>query len=281
MSTASHAVDISRHRSGQISAHADSVAVEEPLEIRLGYTAPDGRATRSISITMRTPGNDEELAAGFLFTEAIIVDANDIASIETCGPPAPDSGNHNVIRVELRGDVDVDLGRLQRHFYTTSSCGVCGKTSLDALKVLGQRPLAPEIPKLSESTLLDMPSKLRAAQKTFDETGGLHAAGAFDCDGELLVVMEDVGRHNAVDKVVGRLLLDNKLPASELGMMVSGRASFELMQKTLVAGMPLLAAVSAPSSLAVALAQEFGMTLIGFLRDKSFNIYAGDLRLCR
>ena len=281
MSTTSHAVDISKHRGGQISAHADSVAVEEPLEIRLGYTTPDGRATRSISITMRTPGNDEELAAGFLFTESIIAAANDIASIETCGPPAPDSGNHNVIRVELRADVDVDLGRLQRHFYTTSSCGVCGKTSLDALKVLGQRPMAPDTPTFSESTLLEMPARLRARQKTFDETGGLHAAGAFDSGGDLRVIMEDVGRHNAVDKVVGRLLLDNCLPASDLGMMVSGRASFELMQKTLVAGMPLLAAVSAPSSLAVELAQDFGMTLIGFLRDASFNIYAGGSRLCR
>ena len=281
MSTASHAVDISKHHGGQISAHADCVAVEEPLEIRLGYATPDGRATRSISITMRTPGNDKELAAGFLFTEAIISDADDIASIEACGPPAPDSGNYNVIRVELRGDVDVDLGRLQRHFYTTSSCGVCGKTSLDALKVLGQQPRTPDVPTFSESTMLEIPGKLRALQKAFDETGGLHAAGAFDNDGTLLVVMEDVGRHNAVDKVVGRLLLDNSLPASELGMMVSGRASFELIQKTLVAGMPLLAAVSAPSSLAVALAREFDMTLIGFLRDNSFNIYAGGSRLCR
>lgn len=281
MSAASHAVDISKHRGGQISAHADSVAVEEPLEIRLGYATPDGRATQSISITMRTPGNDEELAAGFLFTEAIIANAKDIASIEPCGPPAPDSGNHNVIRVELRADVEVDLGRLKRHFYTTSSCGVCGKTSLDALKVLGQQPMAANTPTFSESTLLDMPGKLRAAQKTFDETGGLHAAGAFDSCGKLLVVMEDVGRHNAVDKVVGRLLLDNVLPATEFGMIVSGRASFELMQKTLVAGMPLLAAVSAPSSLAVDLAREFNMTLVGFLRGDGFNIYAGDSRLCR
>ena len=281
MAGSSFAVDINKVAGGVQRAQADNVAVEEPLEIRLGYSTPQGRATRSVSITMRTPGNDRELAAGFLFTEAIIGDANDIACIETCGPPAPDSGNHNVIRVELRGDVDVDLGRLQRHFYTTSSCGVCGKTSLDALKVLGQQPRAPDVPTFRESTLLAMPGKLRTAQKTFDKTGGLHAAGAFDTAGKLHVVMEDVGRHNAVDKVVGRLLLDNKLPASDLGMMVSGRASFELMQKTLVAGMPLLAAVSAPSSLAVELAQEFSMTLVGFLRDNSFNIYAGESRLCR
>ncbi|MDH3748062.1 MAG: formate dehydrogenase accessory sulfurtransferase FdhD [Gammaproteobacteria bacterium] len=280
MSAGSFAVDINKHRRGRNSVRADSVAVEEPLEIRLGFTTPDGRATRSISITMRTPGNDEDLAAGFLFTEAIIHSSSDIASIDVCGPPAPDSGNHNVIRVELQPDVAVDLGRLQRHFYTTSSCGVCGKTSLDALKVVGHKPLTADVPAFSETILVAMPDKLRAAQETFEETGGLHAAGAFDTDGNLIATMEDVGRHNAVDKVIGRLLRDDKLPAKELGMMVSGRASFELMQKTLVAGMPLLAAVSAPSSLAVQLAREFNMTLVGFLRGDTFNIYAGDGRLC-
>lgn len=281
MSTASLAVDINKHRRGRVSSRADNVAIEEPLEIRLGFTTPDGRAMRSISITMRTPGNDAELAAGFLLTESIIRTADDVASIDVCGPPAPDSGNHNVIRVELRSGVEVDLGRLQRHFYTTSSCGVCGKTSLDALKSLGQRPAKPGVPRFSEATLIAMPDKLRAAQQTFEETGGLHAAGAFDADGELVVVMEDVGRHNAVDKVVGWLLRQGRLPATELGMMVSGRASFELMQKTLVAGMPLLAAVSAPSSLAVELAREFDMTLVGFLRGDSFNIYSGEARVCR
>lgn len=280
MSVGSFAVDINKHRRGRSSARADNVAVEEPLEIRLGFTTSDGRATRSISITMRTPGNDEELAAGFLFTESIIHSSSDIASIDVCGPPAPDSGNHNVIRVELQPDVEVDLGRLKRHFYTTSSCGVCGKTSLDALKVVGNKPLTPGVPAFSESMLVTMPDNLLAAQETFEETGGLHAAGAFDTGGKLVATMEDIGRHNAVDKVVGRLLRDDKLPASELGMMVSGRASFELMQKTLVAGMPLLAAVSAPSSLAVQLAREFNMTLVGFLRGDTFNIYAGDERLC-
>jgi len=280
MSAGSLAVDINKHRRGRSSARADNVAVEEPLEIRLGFTTSDGRATRSISITMRTPGNDEELAAGFLFTESIIHSSSDIASIDVCGPPAPDSGNHNVIRVELQPDVEVDLGRLKRHFYTTSSCGVCGKTSLDALKVVGNKPLTPGVPAFSESMLVTMPDNLLAAQETFEETGGLHAAGAFDTGGKLVATMEDIGRHNAVDKVVGRLLRDDKLPASELGMMVSGRASFELMQKTLVAGMPLLAAVSAPSSLAVQLAREFNMTLVGFLRGDTFNIYAGDERLC-
>ncbi len=276
----SSAIDIEKRRDGQRHALADSVAVEEPLEIRLGFSTPEGRAVRSISITMRTPGNDRELAAGFLYGESIVRRGSDIASIDTCGPPAPDSGNHNVIRVELDANVTVDLARLERHFYTTSSCGVCGKTSMDALKIVGVAPLADGSPDFSERVLVGMPDKLRAAQATFDETGGLHAAGAFDADGEFVAVMEDVGRHNAVDKVVGQLLLDDRLPASDYGLLVSGRASFELVQKAVVAGMPLIAAVSAPSSLAVDLAREFDMTLIGFLRGKSFNVYAGEQRLC-
>ena len=279
MSGSSFAVDISKVKDGAQLAQADSVAVEEPLEIRLGYSTPEGRATRSVSITMRTPGDDRELAVGFLFTEAIIHRADDVASVEVCGPPAPDTGNHNVIRVDLTADVDVDLGRLQRHFYTTSSCGVCGKTSLDALRVGGAQPVADPGQMFSGAVLTGIPDALRAAQHTFDATGGLHAAAAFDSGGDLLVTMEDVGRHNAVDKVIGSLLSNNNLPAKELGLMVSGRASFELMQKTLVAGMPLLAAVSAPSSLAVQLAREFNMTLIGFLRGGTFNIYSGEQRV--
>ncbi|MDX1508392.1 MAG: formate dehydrogenase accessory sulfurtransferase FdhD [Woeseiaceae bacterium] len=280
MGAGSFAIDINKHQSGRRSAEPDRVAVEEPLEIRLGYSTPDGRATRSVSITMRTPGDDRELAAGFLLTEAIVTKAGDIAAVETCGPPAPDSGNHNVIRVELGKDVAVDLGRLQRHFYTTSSCGVCGKTSLDALRVSGCEPFDAARPVFRENVLTGIPESLRQAQATFDKTGGLHAAAAFNADGELVCVMEDVGRHNAVDKVVGRLLLDDRIPANELGLMVSGRASFELMQKALVAGMPLLAAVSAPSSLAVQLAREFNMTLVGFLRGDTFNVYSGDERIC-
>ncbi len=279
MAASSFSVNISKVRDGVSEAVADYVAVEEPLEIRLGYSTPDGRATRSVSITMRTPGNDRELAAGFLYTEAIIRRPEDIASIETCGPPAPDSGNHNVIRVDLLPDVTVDLGKLQRHFYTTSSCGVCGKTSLDAIRVALAQPFNNVDTRFSRAVLTTIPDRLRQAQHTFEETGGLHAAAAFDSQGDLSVTMEDVGRHNAVDKVVGSLLLNKELPANELGLMVSGRASFELMQKTLVAGMPLLAAVSAPSSLAVQLAVEFNMSLIGFLRGNTFNIYAGEERI--
>jgi len=279
MAGSSHAVDISTVSNGLQQSCADSVAVEEPLEIRLGYSTTDGRATRSISITMRTPGDDHELAAGFLYSESIIRRAGDIAAIEECGPPAPDSGNHNVVRIELKPEVDVDLGRLQRHFYTTSSCGVCGKTSLDALRVIGVESMRGNETIFDRDALIAVPDKLRKAQATFEKTGGLHAAAAFDTRGNLLMTMEDVGRHNAVDKVIGALLLDDHLPAGNFGLMVSGRASFELMQKALVAGMPLLAAISAPSSLAVQLATEFDVTLVGFLRDNSFNIYSGQRRI--
>jgi FdhD protein len=227
---------------------------------------------------MRTPGHDEALAAGFLFGESIIQCAGDIIDIAPCGPAAPDTGHHNVVRVELADGVAVDLGRLQRHFYTTSSCGVCGKASLEAVRALGVAPIGTSAA-FPGPVLTGIPQKLRAAQPVFDETGGLHGAAAFTAAGELVVTMEDVGRHNAVDKVIGQLLLDDRLPASQLGLMVSGRASFELMQKALVAGMPLLAAVSAPSSLAVALAKEFDMTLVGFLRGAAFNIYAGEERI--
>ena len=255
----------------------DQVAVEEPLEIRLGYATSQGHTATSLSITMRTPGADAELALGFLFSESIISSAHDITSVEHCGEPAPDTGNHNIIRVDLAAGINVDLDRLQRHFYTTSSCGVCGKSSLDALHVTGARPIPSGSGRFGRDILVAMPDTLREHQQTFEQTGGLHAAAAFNSQGEILVVHEDVGRHNAVDKVVGALLRQGQLPASELGLIVSGRASFELMQKTLVAGFPLLAAVSAPSSLAVQLAKEFNVSLVGFLRGNTFNIYsAGD-----
>jgi FdhD protein len=279
MAQSSRAIEISKFKDGTQERLVDSVAVEEPLEIRLGWSTPDGRATRSISITMRTPGHDTELAVGFLLSESIIRKATDVASIDICGEPAPDSGNYNTVKVELNAGVDVDLGRLQRHFYTSSSCGVCGKTSLDALHATGATSLRDNTAAFSKDILTSIPEKLRESQATFDTTGGLHAAAAFTRSGELVMTMEDVGRHNAVDKVIGALALAGHLPASELGLMVSGRASFELMQKALVARMPLLAAVSAPSSLAVQLAQEFDLTLVGFLRGETFNIYSGKQRI--
>lgn len=279
MSGSSLAIDVSKVSAEQRVSKADSVAVEEPLEIQLSYPAAEGAAAKSVSITMRTPGDDAELAVGFLFTEGIIRNGAEVASVEHRGTPAAGSGLRNTVRVELEPGVAVDLGRLQRHFYTTSSCGVCGKASLDALRVTGQQSLADKSMTFPRDVIIAVPGRLREKQQVFSKTGGLHAAAVFDREGGILFVKEDVGRHNAVDKVIGSMLLKGLLPANDCGIMVSGRASFELMQKTLVAGIPLLAAVGAPSSLAVQLAQEFGMTLIGFLRQGKFNIYAGEHRV--
>ncbi len=279
MSASSHSVSVDKISAGSAKSVADFVAVEEPLEIRLSYSTPEGRTANSVSITMRTPGNDRELATGFLYSESMIHNDTDIVSIEHIGSVAPDTGNHNIIRVDLAPHVEIDLGRLQRHFYTTSSCGVCGKSSLDALRVTGAKALDLDRGRFASSVLTSMPDTLRSHQSVFDQTGSLHAAAAFSSQGEILVVHEDVGRHNAVDKVVGTLLKQAMLPASELGLIVSGRASFELMQKTLLAGFPLLAAVSAPSSLAIRLAQDFNVSLVGFLRGETFNIYSARERI--
>ncbi|MGZ3704216.1 MAG: formate dehydrogenase accessory sulfurtransferase FdhD, partial [Bdellovibrionota bacterium] len=248
----------------------DELAVEEPLEIRLGYGL--ARTRKSISITMRTPGHDGELAAGFLFTEGLVKRPEDINAIEPCG----ESGN--VIRVDLHESVEVDLKRLERHFYTSSSCGVCGKSSLEALKVQSD-PLADNGLCVPADLIHELPSLLRRAQDIFDSTGGLHASALFSSGGELCLLREDVGRHNALDKVIGASFLGGHLPLSRSILLVSGRASFELVQKAAVAGIPLFAAVGAPSSLAVELAQERGITLLGFVRDHRFNIYSGKERL--
>jgi FdhD protein len=284
MNTSSLAITVQKVRADSANSAGsalvnDHVAVEEPLEIRLGYKAASGRTATSLSITMRTPGNDAELAVGFLYSESIVTCAADIQRVEHCGPAAPDTGNHNIVRVDLASHVAVDLGRLQRHFYTTSSCGVCGKSSLEALRITGAERLRDGTVSFAKDVLTKMPDALRDRQQAFDQTGGLHAAAAFDSKGEILVVHEDVGRHNAVDKVIGTLLMQNRLPADKLGLIVSGRASFELMQKALVAGMPLLAAVGAPSSLAVQLANEFNVSLVGFLRGETFNIYSAGERI--
>ncbi len=252
----------------------DVVATEEPLEIRLAYTRPDGRrAQQSISITMRTPGNDGELAAGFLLSEGIIAGAAEIASVAPCGPPAA-NGLINVVRVELAAGVQVDLGRLERHFYTSSSCGVCGKASLEAVAVQGRYDLRDNALGMSAAALGSLPERLREQQSVFERTGGLHASGLFDAQGQIRVSREDVGRHNALDKLIGQALFKDEIPLGEYGIVVSGRASFELMQKAMMAGIPMLAAVGAPSSLAVEFAEEFGMTLVGFLKANRFNVYS-------
>jgi FdhD protein len=257
----------------------DFLAIEEPLEIRLDYLAEGRRAARSISITMRTPGDDEALAVGFLLSEGIIRAAGDVRRVRPCGPPVGPLQLHNVVRVEIADEVSISIDRLERHFYTTSSCGVCGKTSLEALAIQGAPVLPKDSPRMTAEVIHTLPDRLRAAQAVFNRTGGLHAAGLFNAQGEITSVREDVGRHNAVDKLLGAALLERRVPLSDFGLLVSGRASFELAQKALMAGVPILAAVGAPSSLAVELAKRFGMTLIGFLRDGRFNVYSGKSRL--
>jgi FdhD protein len=242
--------------------HADDrVPVEEPLEIRV--------ADRALAVTMRTPGDDVDLAYGFLFTEGVVHAAEEIESVRHWSSP-------NVVRVALRDGVSVDWQRLQRHFYSTSSCGVCGKTSIDALRV-SAAPVASDVV-VDAKLILSLPDKLRAAQTAFEATGSLHAAGAFTAEGELVCVREDVGRHNAVDKTIGALLQQNR--RAEI-MLLSGRAGFEVVQKCVVAQIPIIVAVGGPTSLAVELAREFGVTLAGFVRDGRMNVYSGEQRVVR
>ena len=256
----------------------DAVAVEEPVEIRLGFERRGRRVQKPVSVTMRTPGNDFELAAGFLFAESILTSADQVREIRHCGDPEAGRENDNVVRVELADGVDVQLMRLERHFYTTSSCGVCGKTSLEALEVTGCAPIDDPI-RLSADVVHALPDKARSAQEVFASTGGLHAAALFDADGTLLDVREDVGRHNAMDKLVGSRFLTGDLPMRGRVVLLSGRASFELLQKALMARVPVVAAVGAPSSLAVELAEQFGITLLGFVRAERFNVYTHPRRI--
>lgn len=254
-------VPIHRIEGAGNSAEQDLVAVEEPLEIRVGG--------KNVAITMRTPGNDEELAAGFLFTEGILrwrAQVGSIAMVE-----------RNVVTVALAGEVALE--RLERHFYMSSSCGVCGKASIEAIEVAGCPMLDRGGPMVAPEVLHQLPEKVRTQQAVFDRTGGLHAAALFDATGELLEVREDVGRHNAVDKLIGAAFMRDAVPLDRHILLVSGRASFELVQKAVMGGIAILAAVGAPSSLAVEVALRFGMTLCGFVRARRFNVYSGAWRL--
>jgi len=260
---------------GERRTRSDYLATEEPLEIRLVV----GSAKATVAVTMRTPGADFELAAGFLYGEGVIAGRENIARISYCTDPEVDAEQqYNIVNVGLNAAALPDLHSLERHFMTSSACGICGKASLDALELRGC-PVVPAGPALDPAVLPRLPDALRQAQGLFESTGGLHAAGLFTADGELVAVREDVGRHNAVDKLVGWAVMEGRLPLHDHLLMVSGRSSYEILQKALAAGVPVVCAVSAPSSLAVDLARRFGMTLVGFLRGERFNVYAGEERL--
>jgi FdhD protein len=251
----------------------DLLAVEEPLEIRIIYGPEKERQQKNISVTMCTPGHDAELACGFLFTEGIISCKEDILQYTSPGD--------NIIVAELRPGIIFDPQKLERHFYTSSSCGVCGKSSIDAVKNIFSKDLVTDTIQINALTIIELPELLRRQQEVFEHTGGLHASALFDLNGQLLLMREDVGRHNALDKLVGAALSSGWLPLDQHLLLLSGRASFELIQKAAMAGIKIICAVGAPSSLAVAMAKESGITLVGFLRDGRFNIYSGEQRIVK
>ena len=256
-------------------SRTDQIAVEEPLEIRLLA----GQERKTIAVTMRTPGADFELTAGFLYSEGVIAGRTDIRTIRYCLDPTVDTTQqYNIVNVTLARQTLPEIPQLERHFYTSSACGVCGKASIEAIQVRGGPPIEPGMI-VTPQTLFELPTQLSANQRLFADTGGVHAAGLFTVDGKLVALREDVGRHNALDKLIGWALMQNRLPLSHHLVMVSGRASYEILQKCVAAGLPLVCSVSAPSSLAVDVARSFGMTLVGFLRGETFNIYAGAERI--
>jgi len=267
-------VDVRRFDEASSRTRRDAVAVEEPLEIRLSVP---GHGEHAVAVTMRTPGADFELAAGFLFSEGLIHQRRDVTDLRYCTDVEPQE--YNIVTAHLRRGAPFDPASLTRNFYTTSSCGVCGKASLDAVEVKGCLPLPDGGVRLAPEAIRGMPARIRERQAVFDRTGGLHAAGLFGPGGEAGSLAEDVGRHNAVDKIIGGAFLEDGLPLGDHAMAVSGRASFEILQKALAAGVRAVVAVGAPSSLAVDLARRFNMTLIGFTKPDGFNVYTGSERV--
>jgi FdhD protein len=259
---------------GRSRVRPDALATEEPMEVRV----VSGDRRQSVAVTMRTPGADFELAAGFLYGEGVVSSPEDIKRISYCVDVDAEQ-QYNIVNVELREGRAYDLRPLERHFHTSSACGVCGKASLEQLELRGC-PVIPPGPRMPAEKIYALPGKLREAQGLFEATGGLHAAALFDADGELVALKEDVGRHNATDKLVGWALLEGRLPLSDHAVMVSGRSSFEILQKCLTAGVPIVCAISAPSSLAVEVARRFDITLVGFLRGNRFNVYSAPERVC-
>jgi FdhD protein len=278
MSIPVQSVEIVRIGAHPPETKPDLVVSEEPLEIRLGYGPEDDRQQLSLSVTMRTPGNDEALCLGFLYTEGIINSMDEVISVKYCEDLGRNEGMENLMRVELKPSVEISSEQFKRNFYTTSSCGVCGKASIEAIKVSCEALSSIRI-QVEKEVLYKLPDLLRASQDVFKYTGGLHASGLFDVQGKLIAQHEDVGRHNALDKLIGSGLIKGSLPFSNSILVLSGRISFELVQKALRAGIQIIAAVGAPSSLAVNLAEEFGMTLVGFLKTDRFNIYTGKERV--
>jgi len=274
MARASRSVDLTQvteWNDGTAVRKDDFLAAEEPLEIRIGGNP--------LSVTMRTPGHDVELAAGFLFTEGLVQRREQIVTLENV--TGDDDGRRgNVVRAELSSEALPDFEKLRRHFFAASSCGICGKASIDAVRSRLLRTPNPDF-RVAPNLIVRLPAALRSAQDVFERTGGLHAAALFDAEGKLLIVREDIGRHNAVDKVVGWALLNGRIPLSDCILLVSGRGGFEIIQKAIVAGIPVVASVSAPSSLAVQLARELRLTLIGFLRGNRFVVYAGEDRVAK
>jgi len=260
---------VSEWDDGKVRRKDDYLAAEEPLEIRIGKNP--------LSVTMRTPGHDLELAAGFLFTEGLVQRRAQIIALEE-NQGDTEANRANVVRAELAPDAAPDMEKMRRHFFAASSCGICGKASIDAIRARALAPPNPDF-RLDPEILVRLPDALRESQAVFGRTGGLHAAALFDAGGELLVLREDIGRHNAVDKVIGWALLEDRVPLAQTILLVSGRGGFEIVQKAIVAGLPVVASVSAPSSLAVQLARELRLTLIGFLRGRRFVIYAGEERI--
>ena len=265
---------VSEWDDGKVLRKEDYLAAEEPLEIRIGE--------HPLSVTMRTPGDDLDLAAGFLLTEGLIQRQEQIMSLEhdPGDPENPGANRGNVVRAELTPEAMPDFEKMRRHFFAASSCGICGKASIDAVRARSMQPPNPGF-RIDPEVLVQLPEILRASQPVFGRTGGLHAAALFDTNGEMLALREDIGRHNAVDKVIGWALRNGRMPLSEVALLVSGRGGFEIIQKAIVAGLPVVASVSAPSSLAVQLAREMSLTLVGFLRGKRFVVYAGDERLAK
>lgn len=255
------------------NAAEDLLAVEQPLEIKIVYGPENDRQQKNISVTMCTPGHDEELAVGFLFTEGIITSKEDIMN---CG-----AAGNNIVIATLRPGISFDPKKIERHFYTSSSCGVCGKSSIDAVRNVFSNERVNDSIKISASVLTKLPDTLRKQQEVFEHTGGLHASALFDLNGNLLLTREDVGRHNALDKLIGASLNAGNVPLNNHILLLSGRASFELIQKAAMGGIKVVCAVGAPSSLAVELAKETDMTLVGFLRDGRFNIYCGEQRIIK